>query len=276
MSRNVTHSFTCLAKLPVAATLAATLLSATFAPAHAASDPQQRARVFASLPDWTGIWEAEAWSDITVAGRPAGGIAAVRAKSVLSAHPPYNAEWEAKYQAAMKNSAAVQAAAMTSKVCEFGFPGALESPALFQMLVTPEETLFLFATREVRHIYTDGRAHPSAENLWPTLMGDSVGRWEGPELVIDTIARLATAPLRFSSPNVRLSEQARFTERIRLVGPDRLENDLTVEDPVALASPWRMKLTYRRVRNLDRMIHFDCAENDRNPVVDGRLTIAPP
>jgi hypothetical protein len=233
-----------------------------------------RAKVFASLPDWTGIWESEAWSDVDVSGRPAGGAAAVRAKSALAVHPPYNAEWEARYQAELKSFDG-RKSAETMKVCEFGFPGVMESPALFQLLITPEQTLFLFATRETRHVYTDGRTHPEAQNIWPTLMGDSVGRWEGRELVIDTVSRMATAPLRFTSPLIRLSDQARFTERLRLASPDRLENEVIVEDPVALARPWRLRLSYRRVTNLDRMIYHNCSENDRNPVVDGRMTISP-
>jgi hypothetical protein len=228
----------------------------------------------AVLPDWSGIWEAEAWSSVDVSGRPAGGAAAVRAKSALAAHPPYNAEWEARYQAALKSFDG-QKSAQTMKVCEFGFPGVLESPALFQVLVTQEQTVFLFATREARHVYTDGRAHPEAENLWPTLMGDSIGRWEGRQLVIETVSRVATAPLRFTSPLVKLSDQAKFTERLRLATPDRLENELTIEDPVALERPWHLKLSYRRVTNLDRMIYHNCTENDRNPVVDGRMTITP-
>jgi hypothetical protein len=228
----------------------------------------------AFLPDWSGIWEAEAWSDVDVSGRPAGGAASVRAKSALAAHPPYNAEWEARYQAALKSFDG-QKSAQTMKVCEFGFPGVMESPALFQVLVTQEQTVFLFATREARHVYTDGRAHPEAENLWPTLMGDSIGHWEGRQLVIETVSRLATAPLRFTSPLVKLSDQAKFTERLRLAGPYRLENELIIEDPVALDRPWHLKLSYRRVTNLDRMIYHNCTENDRNPVVDGRITITP-
>jgi hypothetical protein len=238
-----------------------------------ASEPN-RAKVFASLPDWTGIWESEAWSTIDVSGRPVGGAAAVRAKSALAAHPPYNAEWEARYQAALKSFDA-QKHADTMKVCEFGFPGVLESPAVFQILVTPEQTVFLYATREARHVHTDGREQPDAESLWPTLLGHSVGRWERRELVIDTVSRLATAPLRFTAPLIKLSDQARFTERLRLIAPDRLENEMTVEDPVALERPWHLKLVYRRVSNLDRMIYHNCTENDRNPVIDGRMTIAP-
>ena len=228
------------------------------------------------LPNWSGIWESEAWSDVTVGGRPVGGIAAVRAKSAMAAHPPYNAVWEARYAEAMKDTAAVRAAAETTKVCRFGFPGALESPSVFEMLVTPDQTAFIFATPEVRHIYTDGRGHPGPDDLWPTLMGHSIGHWEGQTLVVETVARTSSAPLRFSSPFVKLSDQARYVERIRLVGADRLENDMTIEDPVALERPWHLVLRHRRVKNLDRLIHFDCAENDRNPVIDGELTIAPP
>jgi hypothetical protein len=223
-----------------------------------------------------GIWESEAWSDINESGRPAGGIATVKAKSALSAHPPYNAEWEARFQAASKDVAALSALGATMKVCSFAFPGAMESPSLFQIVVTPEETLFLFATPEIRQVYTDGRKHPASEDLWPTPMGDSVGYWEGDTLVIDTIARRATAPIRFSSPMTVLSEQARFIERIRRVSVHQLENEMTVEDPVALARPWVMKLRYRRVTDLDRLPPHDCSENDRNPVVDGKMTIAPP
>ena len=84
-----------------------------------------------------------------------------------------------------------------------------------------------------------------------------------------------TVSERFTSPLVKLSDQAKFTERLRLATPDRLENELTIEDPVALERPWHLKLSYRRVTNLDRMIYHNCTENDRNPVVDGRMTITP-
>jgi hypothetical protein len=242
--------------------------------AHAQTSAQHRARIFASLPDWTGIWESEAWTQRTAAVRPAGGMATVRARAALMGHPPYKPEWEARYQAALKNSAAASEAGR--KVCSFGFPWAMESPSLFQVVVTPEETLFVFVTQDVRHIYTNGQQHPPKDDLWPTRMGDSIGRWEGDTLVIDTIARHPGAPIAHASPMSLVSEQARFTERIRLVTPDRLENEMTIDDPIAFERPWKLKLTYKRVKNLERLGNYDCMENDRNPVVDGKLTIAPP
>ncbi|MGH8240429.1 MAG: hypothetical protein ACREXP_25895, partial [Steroidobacteraceae bacterium] len=148
------------------------------APAALAADLELGSRAAPTgAADLQGIWESEAWADLTEAGRPVGGIAAVRAKSMLGGHPPYNARWAARYLASLKNTVAQNAFAATSKTCSFAFPGAMESPALFQIFVTPEATLFLFATPETRQIYTDGRGHPAPEDLWPTPMGDSIGHW---------------------------------------------------------------------------------------------------
>lgn len=108
-----------------------------------------------------GIWESEAWAGVNESGRPPGGIQEVTAKSTLSMHPPYNEEWEAKYQAGAKDKAKLAAIGATMKVCSFAFPGAMESPSMFEIVVTPEQTLFVFMTPEVRHIYTDGRSHPA-------------------------------------------------------------------------------------------------------------------
>jgi hypothetical protein len=248
-----------------------------FSSAYAAQTPaqQKRARAFAALPDWTGIWEAEAWSERTLAGKPVGGIERLRAKSELMGHPPYNAEWEARYQDGMKNLEALRVRSQKSKSCSLGFPVGMDSPAIFQIALTPEEALFVFVTQDVRHIYTDGRPHAPEDERWLTRMGDSIGRWEGDTLVIETVSRLPHEPLAIASPMSKVSEHAKFTERVRLVGANVLEDEMTIEDPVTFARPWTVKIRYHRVTDLDRMVNYDCMENDRNPVVDGKLTVAP-
>ena len=51
---------------------------------------------------------------------------------------------------------------------------------------------------------------------------------------------------------------------------------MSIEDPVAFVKPMVMRLTYTRFKDLDRVIYLDCTENDRNLIVNGELTIAPP
>ena len=82
----------------------------------------------------------------------------------------------------------------------------------------------------------------------------------------DTMGRIVGA---------KLSERAHFTEHLRMLDADILEDRMTIEDPLRFTRPWEVSLRYRRVKNLDRLIATGC-EHDRNPVVNGRLVIAPP
>ena len=242
--------------------------------ANAARNPAQRVQAFAALPDWTGLWE----SDINTLFHSASGhLEGARdgeevGHSQFVRHPPLNAEWEQKYQAAVNDRAAVAAAMAGGKRCHTTFPLTMDWAGIFQVAVTPEETLFVFEHGEVRHIYTDGRSHPGKEDLWPTSMGDSIGHWQGETLVIDTVAR-TPGPIGVG-PN-DLSERAHFTERVRRVDPNTLEDLLTIDDPARFTHPWQLTIRYTRVTDLNRMLPFDC-EHDRNPVVNGKLTIEPP
>ena len=117
------------------------------------------------------------------------------------------------------------------------------SPPL-QFLITPEETVIFNTYRDLRHVYTDGRDHPPEEDRWPTTWGDSVGRWEGETLVIDTVS--VREPNKYFGVVAWLSDQAHYSERLRKVAADRIEGELTIEDPATLSGPWVTKLAYVR------------------------------
>jgi hypothetical protein len=113
-----------------------------------------------------------------------------------------------------------------------------------------------------RNIYTDGRGHP--DDLEATFAGDSVGHWEGATLVVDTIGIKESVALGMG---MKHSDKLHLTERIHLdkADPDTLVDELTAEDPTALAKPWLHSFTYKRSREWT-LLEFICAENDRNPV----------
>ena len=244
-----------------------------------AAHAEQSARIeaFAALPDWSGLWEADTGLERGISGRPRGGFSEMLAKMPMLRPPPYNAEWRARYETAARDPQ-LFAKAQVRKTCSgFGYPGVMDSVVQFSLFVVPEATAMVFSSGEVRHIRTDGRGHPAPEDLWPTPLGDSIGQWQGDTLIIDTIARSA-GPLHPFAFIATLSEQARFTERIRRTGPDTMENQVTIHDPVAFTRPRKLQLTLRRVTGLGRLMvttNF-CTENDRNPVVNGEVTIAPP
>jgi hypothetical protein len=248
--------------------------------ARAQTSSKERVKAFARLPDWSGIWELDAFVG-QADGQQFSAEGQRRLKEYAAAlRPSFTPEYQAKYDAIRKKvEAAVAADPAHPPVTHDPLCGpppfpAISTPGMFEWLVTPEETVFISTVGAVRHIYTDGRSHPPKDELWPTLMGDSIGHWEGDTLVVDTIAtkkRLYMGEL--SGFFVPMSDQLHFTERIRMVSHDRMQIDYTAEDPVALTKPIHATIVHARVTDFNRMIEeTDCEENERDPVVNGRFT----
>jgi hypothetical protein len=268
--------------MKLTALLAGLLLAGT---AMAAQNDAARVRAFATLPDWTGYWQTPwAAKTATPSGRGSGGdFRLFLATLPTLGHPPaLLPEWDARYNAARADTAARQAEFANFKGCGAGsvpmektFPFVFEAPMVFQIVVTPEETFFVFDHGQVRHVYTDGRKPPPAEDLWPTPMGFSLGHWKDGVLTIETTARSAGPIAPLLSPT-ELSDQVRFTERLRQVDKDTIENEMTIEDPLRFAKPWQVRFRFSRLPGMDRMIEYDCDENDRNPIVDGKLSVTEP
>lgn len=251
------------------------LCCTTTASLAAAPTDATRAAQFRRLPNWTGLWTSSVWK-LGVSGRPVGGEQKLRANLQLLKAPPYNPEWNNRYEAGLKDTAMMAQRDATLKVCSRSFPALMESAWQFQIATLPEETLFVFENGQVRHIYTDGRTHPSGDDIWPTPLGDSVGHWDGDTLVIETIARDASEPLTPRAWVSMLSDGARFTERLRRIDDNTLEDQLQIDDPTSLAHPWTMTLRYGRVTEMNRMIPTNCVENDRNPVIEGKMILTTP
>jgi hypothetical protein len=257
----------------------AALLTACANLAQAQTSSKARIEAFAKLPDWSGLWEPQTFvgegigQDLSAEGRRAGA-------AVSSVKIPFNAEWQAKYDAARKaQQAAIAADPAHPPAPPYNNCGSppyifnrMTSPAIFEWLITPEEVTIVDTINGIRHIYTDGRSHPPADELWPTSMGDSIGHWEGDTLVVDTVA-VKPEILPSGSTPIQMSDQLHFIERMRMVGHDELQDEFTMEDPVALTEPYKVTLSYARVTETNRMIdETECSSaTDRNPIVNGRF-----
>ena len=186
----------------------------------------------------------------------------------------YSAAWTAQGWLRFEGVLRLAVGART-KQAGWGFPMMMDSPAPFKFVIAPGETVISSQYREIRYVYTDGRSHPPAEDVWPTIWGDSVGCWKGQTLVIDTVAVKYSPDFNFYAPP--LSDQARYEERLHLAAPGRLESEITVTDPVMLEKPWTLKMTYVRPKGIDRLIHDgDIFDNDRSATGEGSGAITPP
>ncbi|MFY9527480.1 MAG: hypothetical protein WBC04_08650 [Candidatus Acidiferrales bacterium] len=116
-----------------------------------------------------------------------------------------------------------------------GVPRIYLHPFPMEIIQIPGRVIMLFEFDHfVRQIYTDGRGHN--ENLPPSWMGDSIGKWEGDTLVVDTTNFNDKTWLdRGGHPH---SDQLHLVERIRRVDHDTLQIDMTFDDPKAYTKPW--------------------------------------
>src|SRR5690349_23574361 len=111
----------------------------------------------------------------------------------------------------------------------------------------------------VRQIWTDGRAH--SPDLAPTWMGESIGKWEGDTLVVDSIGFNDKTVL--DSTGHPHSDQLHLVERIRRLDGNTLEDVLTVTDPKAYTKPWSGQLIFTRAP-ADWTIMEDVCEDNVN------------
>jgi len=240
-----------------------------------------RISAFAKLPDWSGLWEWDVFTGLADGQQLSREGGRKAAAYFAATSPTFNPAWQPKYDQVLKSLAAAVAAdpnlpPSTHTPCEAPAFPATARPGILEWLVMPEETALVTSLGSVRHIYTDGRAHPPKEELWPTKMGDSVGRWEGDTLVVDTVATkpvLSQFVHGFFMISVPMSDQLHFVERIRMVSHNEMQIQFTTDDPIALAKPMNVTLTYERITNINRRSdEYDCdPATERNPVVNGRF-----
>jgi hypothetical protein len=105
---------------------------------------------------------------------------------------------------------------------------------------------------------------PALDEITLGYYGTSVGHWEGDTLVVTTKG-VKEDVLFFEIPH---SDEMVITERIRLTAPDRLENQITIEDPKRLAEPYRFTYGYRRNDDYEMMEYFCDREDPLFKVTD--------
>lgn len=127
-------------------------------------------------------------------------------------------------------------------------------------------TIITEAFSEVRRVYLDQPQLPIDE-VPPGYYGRSVGRWDGDTFVIDTVGIKQSVLSYNMLPH---SEQMRITERMRLVTPDVLHDQITIEDPVVLEKPFTYTLGFRRLPKYE-MVEFVCENNREYVDEQGRV-----
>lgn len=260
----------CSFKRPFSLTVLLGIAALLLAPgAGAELNSAQRVTAFSKLPNWSGLWEMGMGAGgppggappAAPASQPAAGAAAAPVVFGPRENWPFTDAARARYEALQKSLAQLsgteQMPDTTVTECTWGFPRVLSGPYQFEVTVTPELTFFNYDIREFRHIWTDGRQHPA--RLQPTSTGHAIGHWEGDTLIVDTVG--VRGGLWITGQGMTLSDRTHFTERWRMLDKDRLQAEVTIDDPEQFTKPYVLTRQFKRITDTNRMIQQNCFEN---------------
>ena len=242
------------------AALAAVLCLAS-RPAAAQAVP----RLANGKPDLSGVWDHPRVGDMSkdVSGRCVGttpGCSSIGFKDINALLTPFGAAENAK----PKFDYGVHC-------LPWGYVRSWGTPYPLEFLQNSNRLAILFEQNNMFHMVpTDGRDHP--KNLDATWMGNSVGKWEGDTLVIDTIGFngqtwLDTEPERLTSDALHVIE--------RISRPDfqHLNYEVTVDDPKMYTKPFKNTRVFVLMKPGAEIMEYSCDENNKE-VNEGHVTDA--
>jgi hypothetical protein len=133
------------------------------------------------------------------------------------------------------------------------------TPYPWKIVQTPKLIVFLFegGPHGYRQIFLDGRTHP--KDLDPTYYGDSIGKWEGDTLVVDTVG--FNDIFWFDGAGHPHTEKLHITERIHRPDLGHLSLDVTIDDPGAYTKPFTVYGHSNLLVNTEIMEYL-CDENN--------------
>ena len=216
------------------------VLNVTAQTAAPSKPTNAKTRQTATAPvDLSGIWmitggQATSWdpSDPTGAKPDQLPMTPASREKLKAARPPFGA-----------NGTFDNANDPVEKYCDppgmtrmYGFPWQ------YTIVQTPANVYILFEYFRIWRVVTMNQPHP--KDLDSTWFGDSVGRYEGDTLVIDTVGINDKSWLdNVGHPH---SNALHVVERFRRVDHDTLRLDLTIDDPQAYTKSWTATKTYKR------------------------------
>ena len=216
-----------------------------------------------SPPDLTGSWERYRGTIGDPANPPP--------EAAPPLKPALLAEWQARRDAERAADARGEPIATGYVHClPDGVPSMMSGPFPLEILQGKTQiNIAQEAYSQVRRIYL-GKPQVTLDEIELGFYGRSAGVWEGDTLVVDTIGIKDYVRFR----DVPHTPDMRITERLRLVAPDVLWDEITIEDPAVLEKPWTVTFAYRRMPDYE-IIEYVCEDNreyaDENGVTRLRL-----
>jgi hypothetical protein len=145
-----------------------------------------------------------------------------------------------------------------------GGPRLMATPYPMEIIQLPEQKriimVFEGATHIWREIYMDGRPHPQGDDLNPTYLGHSVGRWEGDTLVVDVVGfNEQTWMDYYGHPH---TDMLHIVEKFSRPTKNTLAYEATFDDPGAYTKPFAVRWNINW-NSTGQLTEYICQENNK-------------
>ena len=159
---------------------------------------------------------------------------------------------QAKYDASLKASAAGKVYQDDIGNCwPAGLPVIMTRVWPIAMVQLPTAIYMISGfMNSLRTVYLDGRPHSDPDIVVPSFNGESIGKWEGDTLVVDT--RYFVDDHHWIDSGIPASDQLHIVERMKLVNNgNALEIAYTMSDPKNWEGDWKVTKRWSRVDDTD-------------------------
>jgi hypothetical protein len=126
-----------------------------------------------------------------------------------------------------------------------------------QIVQTPTQVVMLYEYMNVFRVIPLTTKH--REDMIPSYLGSSIGRWEGDTLVVDTIGFNDKTWL--AGTGTFHTDALHTVERFTRINKDQINYAITMEDPNVFTKPWNLTSTLM-LREGTRLQEMVCVENN--------------
>jgi hypothetical protein len=154
----------------------------------------------------------------------------------------------------------------TGMCMPFGLMRSVNAPYPFQIMQNDKYVAFLFEQSTWFHIVPFKAEHSKEPN--PTWFGESIARWDGDTLVIDTIG--FNGYTRLDTKGNPHSDKLHLVQTLTRTDAGHIAYAVTVDDPVYYTKPWTNSRTFTMANT--ELMEYSCEENNRS-LWEGRIKV---
>ena len=206
-------------------------------------------------PDFSGVWDHAYVPDMTLSnarsGLQKGPGDLPFTPAGLENFKNYNPERDGDY---------------TGMCMPFGLMRSVNAPYPFQIMQNDKYVAIMFEQSTWFHVVPFKAAHSKEPN--PTWFGESIAKWDGDTLVIDTVG--FNGFTRLDTIGHPHSDQLHLVQTLKRTDAGHILYAVTIDDPLYYAKPWTNERTFTTAKG--DLLEYSCEENNKS-LWEGRIKL---